>query len=261
MQTKGMFRPPLSRDQLTVLLIDDDLVSREVTATVLTMSGYAVHTAEDGLAALAFLEMKEDVPEVILMDAQMPGLSGAGLIAEMRARSRAFIVAISASQPPAAVTEAADGFLVKPLDAGKLGKLLNGLEFKPDAPKGIAPDAPVISVDILEQLRQLMPERAVREIYAAIVADLARRAKALDMAISNHDAAEVHRIGHAIKGGCAMAGAQQAARLGQLIETARLDSKVDQFDNIVGFLNDLRDAALTLERMLEGELPTRPKAK
>jgi CheY-like chemotaxis protein len=243
-----------------VLLIDDDLVSREVTATVLTMVGYEVHTAEDGLAALAFLEMEEAAPEVILMDAQMPGLSGAGLIAEMRARSRASIVAVSASQPPAEVTDAADGFLLKPLDAEKLSKLIDGLEFKPDAAPDIPPNAPVISVEILEQLRQLMPERAVREIYAAIVSDLARRAMALDMAIASNDEAEVHRIGHAIKGGCAMAGAQQASRLGALIETARLDSRGNQFDNILVLLNDLRLAARALERMLDSELPTRPKA-
>ena len=32
----------------TLLLIDDDMVSREVTATVLTMNGYTGHTAADG---------------------------------------------------------------------------------------------------------------------------------------------------------------------------------------------------------------------
>ena len=31
-------------DLPTLLLIDDDMVSREVMATVLTMSGYTVHT-------------------------------------------------------------------------------------------------------------------------------------------------------------------------------------------------------------------------
>ena len=41
-----------------VLLIDDDLVSREVTATVLTMSGYTVHTAVSGAAALEMLAQR-----------------------------------------------------------------------------------------------------------------------------------------------------------------------------------------------------------
>ena len=37
----------------TILLIDDDMVSREVVATVLTMSGYSVHTASSGGEALS----------------------------------------------------------------------------------------------------------------------------------------------------------------------------------------------------------------
>jgi CheY-like chemotaxis protein len=59
-----------------VLLIDDDLVSREVAATVLTMTGFTVHTAVDGNAALEMLAREVCRPGVILMDAQMPGLSG-----------------------------------------------------------------------------------------------------------------------------------------------------------------------------------------
>ena len=78
----------IGQEPTTLLLIDDDLVSREVMATVLTMSGYAVHTAEDGAASIALLETKEFTPDAILMDAQMPGLSGAKLINALRARSR-----------------------------------------------------------------------------------------------------------------------------------------------------------------------------
>jgi CheY-like chemotaxis protein len=75
----------------TVLLIDDDLVSREVIATVLTMSGYTVHTAENGPESLAMLDNATCAPEVILMDTQMPGLSGSAVIKELRARSKAFL--------------------------------------------------------------------------------------------------------------------------------------------------------------------------
>ena len=62
----------------TILLIDDDLVSREVIATVLTLDGYAVHTAEDGDDALALLG--EVAPGLVLMDAQLPKLSGKALV-------------------------------------------------------------------------------------------------------------------------------------------------------------------------------------
>ena len=43
-------------DLPTILIIDDDMVSREVMATVLTMSGFMVHTASDAMDALAILD-------------------------------------------------------------------------------------------------------------------------------------------------------------------------------------------------------------
>ncbi|MGB8260030.1 MAG: response regulator, partial [Terracidiphilus sp.] len=78
----------------TLLLIDDDMVSREVLATVLTMEGYTVHTATDGTDALTRLDRQECVPGVVLLDAQMPGLSGASLVAALRPRTEAAIVVI-----------------------------------------------------------------------------------------------------------------------------------------------------------------------
>src|ERR1039457_6916118 len=95
-------------DLPTLLLIDDDMVSREVMATVLTMTGYTVHTAESGEASLELLDGGGCLPTAILMDAQMPGLSGPRLIKELRARSTARIVAISASKVPDDVVAACD---------------------------------------------------------------------------------------------------------------------------------------------------------
>ena len=69
-----------SRELPTVLIIDDDMVSREVMATVLTMTGYTIHTAAQGEEAIALLDAGTCNPEVILMDAQMPGLKGAALV-------------------------------------------------------------------------------------------------------------------------------------------------------------------------------------
>ena len=100
----------------------------------------------------------------------------------------------------------------------------------------------------------MMPEEGVREIYAAIVADLADRTVKVQAALARGDAAEVRRIGHAIKGGCAMAGAQQAARLGALIESGMLDPRSNQLDNS-NVLGDLRAAVRNLQRMLEAEFP------
>jgi CheY-like chemotaxis protein len=264
-----------SQDALPlVLLIDDDLVSREVTATVLTMNGYTVHTAEDGAAALVLLSAAEDRPQairhepirpeplrpdVILMDSQMPGLSGTQLIGELRARSSARIYVVSGSNPPPELTAAADGFLLKPFSADAFRKLLEGGKPERGATPvntgDLVPNEPVVSPEILAQFRKLMPETAVRQVYQAVVTDLGRRIEALAAAIARGDGAEVRRIGHAIKGGCGMAGALQAARLGALLESGGYQSGDNQLDNSAALLSDLRAAARRLQNMLDAEMP------
>jgi CheY-like chemotaxis protein len=258
MHTKFMLSFDDRRKLPSILLIDDDLVSREVTATLLTLNGYMVHTAEDGSKALELLANDGIGPDVILMDTQMPGLSGAELIGQLRSRTKARIIAISGSQPGEQVSEAVDGFLLKPFSIEALQKLIcgaakvsaSGILSRLDA------KVPVISPETLMQFRGMMPEPAVREIYTAVISDLVKRSQALEVAVAKGDSGEVRRIGHAIKGGCGMAGAMQAARLGALFEEDSTDSESNQLDNRMALLADLRAAIRNLERILEAELST-----
>lgn len=230
-----------------VLLIDDDMVSREVMATMLTLGGFNIHTAESGTEALVMLDDEVCMPGVILMDTQMPGLSGSTLIRELRVRSKATLYAISASEPSAEILDESDGFLLKPFGHEQLKAALEQRAQQPE-PSPLT-DAPVINTTTLGQLRQVMSEPAVREIYAAVVADLDKRCGLLSIAIDKADSAEVKRLGHAIKGGCNMAGAAQAARIGQLLET-----RGDDLEYSRSLLPHLRDATRNLKRMLEAEL-------
>jgi len=237
------------RNLPTVLLIDDDMISREVIATVLTMTGYTLHTASNGTESVEMLDAGTCVSQVILVDAQMEGLNGVGLIKELRARSKASIYVISGSNPSDELKAAADGFLMKPFGPEELQELLKKHALKPlEAPTD--PNEPVVSAETLAQFRQLMPESTVRQVYAAVASDLRMRSTALATAIAKGDANEVRRIGHAIKGGCGMAGARQAARLG-----AMLESESDQLNNSAAVLRDLQAASQNLERMLEVEFP------
>jgi CheY-like chemotaxis protein len=238
------------RNYPTVLLIDDDLISREVIATILTLNGYTLHTAAEGTTAVEMLESDKCVPQVILVDVQMPGLNGVELVKQLRARSKASIYAISGSQPPPVVRDAVDGFLEKPFSPEALQGLLDQHKPKPEASE-LSSDEPVVSPKILSQFRQIMPEPTVREVYVAVVSDLKKRSDALGAAIACRDAVEVRRIGHTIKGGCGMAGARQAARLGELLE-----AESDELNNCAAIQIELKTALENLERMLEVEFPT-----
>jgi HPt (histidine-containing phosphotransfer) domain-containing protein len=113
-----------------------------------------------------------------------------------------------------------------------------------------------VNPETLAQLREMMPEAAVKQIYQAITADLYKRLAALEAAIDKGDSAEVRRIGHSIKGGCGMAGAMQAARIGARLQGGALETgDGNQLDNSTAMLGDLRVAAGNLESMLEQEFP------
>ena len=234
----------------TVLLIDDDLVSREVIATVLTLHGHMVHTSEDGNDALQVLKTGAVKPGVVLLDTQLPGLSGTELIAKLRELGQDEIILISGTTPDENLIAAADGFLLKPFGPEDLHKLLGQHRPKIDQPATDAAQEVVINPETLSQFRQLMTELTVREIYSAVVTDLHKRLAALQKAIAVGNQDEIRRIGHAIKGGCGMAGAMQAARLGAVLE-----SESDQLDNCAHALQELYSATERLERMLEKEFP------
>lgn len=67
----------------TVLIVDDDYDLRETLRDVLQDEGYTVATAEDGLAALEYLQ-RNSAPCMILLDWMMPRCNGA----EFRERQR-----------------------------------------------------------------------------------------------------------------------------------------------------------------------------
>ncbi|MGH9561592.1 MAG: Hpt domain-containing protein, partial [Terracidiphilus sp.] len=109
--------------------------------------------------------------------------------------------------------------------------------------------------EVLAQFRKLMPEPAVRNLYETVVADLGRRIDAIAEAMAKGNGAEVRRIGHTIKGGCGMAGAVEAARLGALIEVWEVQTGDNHLDNREVLLRDLRTAARRLKTMLDAGMP------
>jgi CheY-like chemotaxis protein len=71
-----------SPEKAVILIADDRASSRELLRTVLQRAGYEVLEAEDGVQALA--QARSGHPDLILLDLQMPGLDGFGVLAELR---------------------------------------------------------------------------------------------------------------------------------------------------------------------------------
>ncbi len=105
-----------------VVLVDDDNAARRMMRRVLERRGYELQEAADGASGLA--TVREQLPDVVLLDLRMPGeLSGFDVARELRAdeATRAIpIVVVSASTHMDArelVAEVGcDDFVEKPVD-------------------------------------------------------------------------------------------------------------------------------------------------
>jgi Response regulator containing a CheY-like receiver domain and a GGDEF domain len=69
-----------------VMVVDDSLTVRKITGRMLTREGYQVVTAKDGLDALQMLQ--DSVPDVMLLDIEMPRMDGFELTRNMRADAK-----------------------------------------------------------------------------------------------------------------------------------------------------------------------------
>ena len=92
-----------------LLIVNDDLLIRELHAVVLRMDGYEVATVADGVAALELLA--EEHFDLVLTERHMPKFDGASILLALRsAGSRIPVIMISGSLtdnqlPPGIVRE------------------------------------------------------------------------------------------------------------------------------------------------------------
>jgi len=116
-------RPPERRAEgAVVLVVDDDSGVREVTSGILQDLGYAVLEAGSGGAALDAIEGGAPV-DLVLLDFAMPGMNGAELARELRARRPDLpIVYATGYADAAALMEATEDEIIhKPFAEEELG--------------------------------------------------------------------------------------------------------------------------------------------
>ena len=111
----------------TILIADDDDITRTLSSRILCDSGWQVVTAETAEEALE--NINQDI-DVVLLDIYFPGLSGIDAIPEIKELSpRTNIVMLSGSDKPsdgaAAIKAGAFEFLSKPVKKSELIRTLN----------------------------------------------------------------------------------------------------------------------------------------
>lgn len=111
-------------DTPTILVVDDDADALEILTARLENEGYSVETASDGVAALE--KMHDKLPDLVLLDRQMPRLDGLAALKRIKSEFDRFVptILVTAHGDVRDVVEGldlgADEYIAKPFDHSAL---------------------------------------------------------------------------------------------------------------------------------------------
>ena len=174
-----------AREQQHVLVVDDDVGILDLLTNLLGSEGYRVTTAACGREGLEAIE--KELPDIVLLDVQMPGMSGFEALATIRGRHPYLPVVMvtghgSEEVAADALRLGADDYIAKPLRIRNLCfRVERNLE---KARLGAAQDS------LNEQLRQTILEltdrladlveanAAFRQLFQRVLGDVRQRLEA-----------------------------------------------------------------------------------
>ncbi|MCL4485392.1 MAG: response regulator [Nitrospirae bacterium] len=178
-----------------ILVVDDERSSRRLLEALLQAESYAVETAESARDALDILE-QSPVPDAILTDGMMPGMTGfdfaARLKADKRTRSIPVIIVTAIDDREVrlrALESGVEDFLLKPVDRAELKvRLRNILRLKEQGER-IRRNNEILEDTVRHRTAQL------HESYLETIRTLIRAAEKKDEETGAH----IQRISHYCK--------------------------------------------------------------
>ena len=121
-----------------LLIVDDNVTNLKLLDFVLARHGYEVRSAAD--AEQATVMMQHWRPRMLLLDLQLPGISGLMLARQLKANPATreiIILAVTAAamqgDEHAALTAGCDGYVTKPIDTRALPAMVAALLAKPSS--------------------------------------------------------------------------------------------------------------------------------
>ncbi len=123
----------MTRTDLCVLAVDDDMINLKLLKSMLMKSGYAkeVIEAKNGSDAIGILKSRDDV-DLILLDIIMPVMGGIEMLKVVRADESLkqlpiIVLTTDETKKSEALENGANGFLMKPIRQDELIKRIKSV--------------------------------------------------------------------------------------------------------------------------------------
>jgi CheY-like chemotaxis protein/HPt (histidine-containing phosphotransfer) domain-containing protein len=219
-------RPP-GIEPITVLVVEDEQVHRELVAHLLRGRGHQVITARNGREAL--VELARHPVQIVLLDLQMPEMDGLQLAGAIRAWERGNgghlpLVAMTASVMSKDLEQCLDAgidqTLIKPIARDRLYRMVETLATDTTAP--IAPPPELAGrAAFLEGLGN--DTSLARRLVDLFLQDSGRLVGDIGLAIAARDAERLRRAAHTLKGSVSNFPAGSARDTAARMEAIGLD--------------------------------------
>ncbi|MFH1504356.1 MAG: response regulator, partial [Candidatus Omnitrophota bacterium] len=103
----------------TILIVEDNKDTRFLLSNILEAEGYEVTSAADGKSALA--EAKDNLPDLVLLDINLPELNGMKILDEMKKIDKDILIVMltaygNIKQAVKAMKQGAFQYITKPFD-------------------------------------------------------------------------------------------------------------------------------------------------
>lgn len=259
--TRHTLREDLGK--LVILLAEDNLVNQRLAVALLQKEGHRVVVASDGEEALQ--KAASNPFDVILMDIQMPGLSGLDVTTKIRQQEQSTqlhipIIAMTAhamqGDRERCLEAGMDGYVSKPIRRNELFEEIRRVLGPRVSPKPEPETAPSEDLDFARIEDRLGGDMdLLRELVQIFEAETPAETAQLKQAIERRDVRTAERLAHKIKGAASVFGSACSVDLAQRIETR---SAASDWEGLEGLGEELAGATASLCRALRGHVSKIP---
>jgi PAS domain S-box-containing protein len=243
---------------LHVLLAEDNPVNQTLAMRLLEKWGHQLVVANNGREALAQFERQHF--DVVLMDVQMPEMSGIEATIHIREKeknqsSHVPIIAMTAhamkGDRERCLEAGMDDYLAKPIQADDLFRALERISpaSKTEAPAILSPPARSAAtgpVNWAEALKRVGGDDGLLcELLTVFLAELPQWRSGLRQAVADQDSEKTRQLAHTVKGAMGQFGAQTAYAAALHLEMRGKEKDVQ----------GAKSAFVDLDREIEGLIP------
>jgi len=238
--------------RLRVLLAEDNLVNRKLVVRLLEKRGHRVHAVDNGRSAVTTIASSTASFDVVLMDLQMPEMSGFEATHEIRERERGGpahvpIVALTAhamaGDRERCLAAGMDGYLSKPIEVNDLITTVERFGNGGTAPADVSDRSTSRRAATFDEKTALAytggDRQLLKEVIRLFRKDTPRSLRRIERALHTHDSDALRLAAHALKGAIATVGSSAGRETAAELETMAKSSRFTDAERVYGHLREL----------------------